>query len=308
MSSWRNLTDTCTLTLPRSLQLRGNDVLQYIKTGDKVTVRLAYSTDGVAENAQWQREFTGYLAKPSPSDGDSPALVLECEDEMWRLKQVTFSKSYRNIGLKALIDDMIARVPGGVQLGRIVDIPLGKQVVDRASPAQVLKSLQDDFRIYSYFREGKLYAGYAYEPEDSTAQTVKYHFQKNVVSPGNLKFRRKDDIKIKVQAVSHFLNGTKLTAEVGDADGEQRSLTYFELSMPELKRQAEKELDLLRIDGYEGSFTAFGRPYIRHGWRAQLQDDNYPERKGTYLVDGVDTDFGVNGFRRMVQLGKRTVA
>jgi hypothetical protein len=290
-SSWRTLTDTATLLLPKAVKLRGADLRAYVRSGDTAAVRLGY--DG-----RLQDVYTGYVARVSPE----VPLRVHLQDGMYLLKRQAFTASWRNVTLRELITALLPErfFAAGYRLVA-VDTGIGSFSVSKATCAQVLDVLSNEYALPCFFRGKVLYAGLAYWPQLQRRHV--FHFQKNVISH-NLEWRERDDIRLKVVAISMNPNNTKLQVEAGDSDGETRTLHFFNRSLPDLKREAEAALERFKITGFRGSFTAFGEPFVRHGDIVELRDDFYQERSnGAYLVDEVSYAFGVNGYRQEITLG-----
>ncbi len=94
-----------------------------------------------------------------------------------------------------------------------------------------------------------------------------------------------------------------IKTELGDPDGEEIKIDKRGLKKQELDRLALSELQKRKFDGYKGNITGFGAPYCKHNEIAVIQDPEYPEREGAYMIDTVRTTFGMNGFRRQIDLG-----
>lgn len=285
-SSWEDLTDTCVIRLPKRVKVNKKSILSYIQTGMPVKVELGY--DGV-----YHTEFEGFVARsPKPTI----PIEIECEDPMWKLKQTKITKHYSNIGLKALLQQIAPGYP-------IVayDFVIPDLRVSNGTPAQVLKEIADTYGFRSFFRNGTLITGVVYGQD---LPEVVYHLQENVVS-NTLEYRRKEDIKIKIEAISIDDQNQKIETEVGDADGEARTLTYYNLSLAKLKTLAEEEIDKLKVDGYSGDLTGFGVPFCQHGWSVRLIDQEYEERDSSYFIRKTSVEFGENGFRRTVYIDRR---
>jgi hypothetical protein len=286
-SSWKNLTDTATIRLPRKLKLNNELIQDVIKKGHIVTIQLGYAPDLVTE-------FTGYV---SGIKATVPVEIM-CEDEMWKWKQTTITKSWTSVTLKELVSYLCAQVGfKGPQV--VLDANLGGFIIDGASAAKVLKEVKSTYGLISYFRNGSLHVGFAYPTEYAT---VNYHFQKNVID-NDLEYLTKDDAKIKVKAISIAPDNVKTEVELGDEDGEQRTLHFYNLDAVELKARATAELGKLKVDGYRGSIISFGLPVAKHGDVADVKDELYPERAGKYFIDEANLVFGVGGFRREIQIG-----
>jgi hypothetical protein len=73
-----------------------------------------------------------------------------------------------------------------------------------------------------------------------------------------------------------------------------------------LKQLANEKAYQLNYEGYEGSINAFLQPYATPGYQAYVTDDRYPEKNGTYIIEGTEVYFGMNGARRIVEIGPMT--
>jgi hypothetical protein len=289
-SSWENLTDKCQLRIPRKIRW-GNiswfDGERLFRQGDKVTVQHGY--DGSLKTV-----FTGYLSRIKPGS----IIGFTCEDEMYKLKGAPITASYKSISLRQLLTN---HLPVGVQF-QCPDVELGQFRITKASLAQVLEELKKTYGLHSWFRDGKLYSGLAYWPELRSTHT--FTLGLDIIDHDSLEYWRKDEIKIKVTGISMLPNNTKIEVQDGDADGEQRTLHYYNLTESELKARVAEELDRLRVDGFTGSFTVFGTPLVRHGDIIDLKDPrgfkgNSP---GQYFVKRVTYTGGVNGLRQTIEL------
>ena len=285
-SGWKYLADTCQVVLPRNLKFQGRSIKELLRVGDKLEVKLGY--DG-----ELQTEFQGYLTGIS---AEAP-IKLKAEDKTWLLRQVTVSKSYKDANLKQVLTDIL---PAGTTFSSL-DADLGPLRIDRLSVAQVLEQLRQKFGLQSYWRGEELVVGWPYPV---LAPERIYNRSLNVIK-SDLQYKTKDDVKLKVKAISNLPNGGKIEVSLGDPEGAERSLNYFNLSKAELQRTAERELERIKYEGYKGSFQAFGLPFCAHGDAAKFIDPNAEERTGVYSVDEVITTFGIGGFRRKISLGPK---
>jgi hypothetical protein len=287
-SGWELMTDVCSITVPKKLKWEGKPIAldkdALLKKGDKVTVKLGYND----ENNQ---VFTGYLTN---IHADMP-IMLQCQDAMWLLKKGNFNKAYRQVTLSTLLKDMLPSVPVKV----VAEHDLGMLRIVNATPAKVLNDLRKDYFVKAFFRDGTLYAGLAYVPELQSEHTIR--FNRNVVE-NNLEYVRKDDVKIKLKCVILNPDNKKEEFEIGDSDGEIRTIHKYNISRSAMQTLAEAELERLRYDGYRGSLTIFGSPYVQHGDVVKLIDGDNPERDGRYLVKKVSTKFNQNGYRQTLEI------
>jgi hypothetical protein len=130
-------------------------------------------------------------------------------------------------------------------------------------------------------------------------------FQRNVIS-SNLEYRIKADRRLKIRAISILPNNQKIEIQLGDPDGEEHTLHFYDLPESTLRQQATATMDQLHYDGYAGDLELFGLPYIQHGDIVRLRDNAYPEREGNYLVDEVERVFGVKGYRQRIKIGPKS--
>lgn len=287
-SSWENLTDTATVQVPRKITMNGRPVAQgdsLFRRGDAVSIRLGY--DG-----RFDEVFSGYVSGISPR---SP-LEFRCEDAMWLLKKQPVTVSYRSVNLRKLLADIIP-IPF-----EAVDAELGPWRISNATPAQVLEELRKTYSLQSWVRDGKLYSGLAYWPTGGKTHRLRFGYHTDD-QWSDLEYMRADDVRLKVRAISIEPDNTRLQAEIGDPNGELRTLTYYALgSEAALRSIAERDIERLRYEGYRGTVKTFGQPAVRHGDIVELQDDQYPDRNGGYLVKRVVTTAGVAGYRQEIEL------
>lgn len=298
-SDLRKISDTCNIVLPTQGVVRQGDTVQRLelaetfKVGDAVTVRIGYNGNNV-------EEFSGYIARIKAK----VPLELECEDEMWQLKRQKVANQAFTGTLKALVEKIAPLVRFSADFP---EISLKNFIIRDATVAQVLQKIKENYLLAVYFTGKELYCGLPYLQQSRAGITSNFAFQSNIVSD-NLEFRRKEDVKIKAKAISLLSNNTKLEAEVGDADGEQRTLNYRNIqSVAALRKIAEEDLRKLKFDGYKGSFVAFGLPSVRHSENVRLSDPKYAEREGRYVIESVKKTWGVSGYRQNVTIGFRTV-
>jgi hypothetical protein len=132
---------------------------------------------------------------------------------------------------------------------------------------------------------------------------VRYIMGENVIS-SDLEWESEEDVQLKIKAVHVKPDNTIVEKEVGDPEGEVRTLFFYDLEDPDqLETLALEEIRKYRYSGYRGSINTFLLPNAVVGNVAQIEDPNFPERDGRYLVDSVETRFGEQGARRKVELG-----
>lgn len=286
-SSWKNLTDTCSIVLPRNLKWKNRYLKDEIQKGDGVEVLLGYDYNEVLE-------FSGFVSRLS----NNIPVEIECEDEMWQLKQTNVSKSWRSVTLPEMLQDIL---PQGTQTN-VLNADLGAFRIDnQVSVAKVLQELRRSYGFCSFYRDGVLVVGYPYSQVETLSYELQY--ENDLVSDRRLTWHEQDEVAIKVRAISMKPAGGKDIIELGEEGGEVHTLHFYNLSTAELRKSAQEEMKRINYPGYRGFFQTFGVPQIRHSDQVQLNSVLYPERNGTYLVDSVNTSFGEQGYRRDIELG-----
>ena len=292
-SSVKTLTDTATIKLPRNVRLRRANLRETLRPGARVRLETGYGGENGAK-------FSGFVARTVPS----VPFEIHCEDAMWKLKQTTITRAWKRATLRRVLTEIL---PPEMENFVAADVELGDFRADGQSVAQILFRLQKDAGLHSRILEdGRLWTGLPYLSEQSSPSVpIVFHFQRNVVS-SNLEYRSESSRLIKVKAVSLLPNGRKLSVEVGDPDGETRTLHFYDArSEADLRRKAENETSKMKSEGYTGSFTAFGVPVVRVGDTVELRDDEFTERRGNYVVESVKRTYGTGGYRQEISLGYR---
>ncbi|MBD3748507.1 MAG: hypothetical protein IE931_03330 [Sphingobacteriales bacterium] len=288
--TFKELTGRATITLPRNVKYFDRfKVKEVFKIGDPLTIYLGY--DGVLE-----QEYQGYISSVS---ADIP-IEIKCEDEMWLVKRIPVNYS----SASATLSGMLKTIAPGYNINALEGVSLGGVRFSKTTVGKVLEKLKQDFNLYTYM-DGKTIVCGKYYAANSTRPSVKFNIERNIVSNG-LTYRTKDDITVKVKAVSILKGGKKIQFEIGEDGGDNLELTYYNITIKaELEKLATADYNKRKADGFDGSLTAFGLPNINHGWKAVLTSQVYPERNGTYYIEGFEKDFGPGGFRQEIKLGDK---
>lgn len=290
------LTDTCVIELPKKIAWQGVPVgggtNPPIKRGDKIEVKFGYDDE-------LKTRFIGYIRNVN----NKTPIKIECEDGMFLLKLSAIKKQgFKDVTLAGLIDNLL--VGTGIKYKLIdKDVRLGYYRITQATVAEELNELRKEFGLMSYFRNYNgqpfLYVGFTY-PFDSI-NTQKFIYGKRIIEE-QFEYKRKEDIKVKVKAISVGKNHQKTELEVGDKDGELIDLKIIGLDKLALKKFADKTLANAKYEGLRGSFTTFGEPLMNKTDKAYLEtaDGN----KGTYLSKKITIGFGKGGYRQDLELGQ----
>ena len=302
MSDWREMTDKATIKIAKRIFVKGADLINkpigtLIKAGDPVVIKLGY--DG-----NLKTEFVGYVARsPLPT----APLEIQCEDEMWKLKRLTvLTKTFAS----GTVKDLIKYIAPGYK-SEVLDSTLGPNyLVKTGTAAGALIELERVFGLKSFFRmvneQPVLIVGKPYGSDDLlTEKPEVYHLQKNV-KENSLQYKTADDIRIRIKAISKIIDGKDHKVEVGDPDGDVRTLHYYGLTLAEITKKANAALKTFKVDGYQGEIAGFGLPNkIRHGMQVEIIDESYENRTDEvkYHVDAVQCRWGVNGYEIFATIG-----
>ena len=282
------LTDICKITLPKKIKWDGENEVP-VKRGDAVKVWLGYDDRN-------ELAFAGYVKEV----GFKTPVVLECEDEMFKLKQMAaIKKAYKSTTLEQLLKDQ-----GLTDVKVMGEQTLGAYRVTAVTVASLLGKLQES-GIRSFFRceDGKpvLYSGVIFERGTGVSQV--FATGVNIINDQSLEQQKADTMRLNVKAVSILPNNKKIKVEVGDADGERRTITTYNKTESQLKAWAEQEIKRLKRDGLKGSLTTFGYKLVDKLDTVGVKIDGTP--MGVYQVKKNVIKYGSGGYRQEVTLGLR---
>nr|DAT67175.1 MAG TPA: tail protein [Caudoviricetes sp.] len=282
------LTDECKITLPKRLKWDGQAQIP-VKRGDSVKVWTGYGDS-------LELSFVGYVRSVSVKT----PVVLTCEDEMFQLKQKACTKkAYKSVTLETLLKDQ--GLSGAKVFG---EQALGQFRVTDETVAALLGRLQDSgIRSFYRYENGSpvLYCGVIFERDTKPSQVFATGL--NIINDSNLEQQQAENIRLHVKAVSIMPDNKKIKVEVGDADGERRTLHTYNKTESELKAWAEQEIKRLKVDGLTGSFTTFGYKLVDKLDAVGIKIDG--NKMGVYQVKKNVVKFGTNGYRQEITLGMR---
>lgn len=262
------------------------------KRGDFISVKLGYDN-------RLNTEFEGFIYK---IDLTTP-LTIECMGYEYLLLGNIPPKTFKETTLKQLLEYV---TDGITEISIDGDIP-SVQMVNYVVPANLtrldaLQQLKERYGLTIYFIGSILYAGLDFIKYQGN---VKYSLGINTPKADELKFQYAEDVKLKVKAIQINKNNTRIESEVGDKDGEQRTLFFYSAkSVSDLEKLALAEISKYKYTGYTGKITTFLEPNAVPGMVANITDVKYPERNGSYEVRSVVTRFSTAGARRTVEIGK----
>lgn len=284
------LTDTCVLKLPKKVRWQGESSMP-IKRGDEVSVWLGY-------NGEPQFAFRGFIT----TIGLKNPTEIYCEDYMFRLK----SKDAKKLTYKtASVEQILLDQDLGVRYKVFGEQQIGQFRVTANTVTELLGQLKDQGGIRSFFRieegEPMLYCGVLFERDTQCRQV--FATGVNLIDDTQLDVQNATDMKIKIRAISLQPNNKRIRVDVGDADGEKRTIHTYNKNEAQTKAWAEQELKRLKRDGMTGSFTTFGAVLIDKLDNIGIKIDGV--RRGIYQTQKNKIKYGTGGFRQEITIGLR---
>ncbi len=283
------LTSEAKITLPKKMKWDGSADIP-VRRGDSVRISLGYDDN-------LQLAFVGYVRDV----GFKTPIVITCEDDMFKLKQMPAKKkAYRSVTLETLLKDQ------GItyRLNIMGEQSLGAYRVTADTVASLLGKLSEQ-GVRSFFRyengEPVLYCGMLFERDSTPSQVFKTGL--NIISDQSLQQQKAENMRLRVKAVSLMPDNKKIKVEVGDADGEHRTLHTYNKTESELRAWAEQEIKRLKRDGLTGSFTTFGASLVDCLDAIGLIIDG--KKAGVYQVKKNVIKYGTSGYRQEITLGLR---
>lgn len=351
---WRDFTNKGTIKLPKKIYytdengkkhylgntatgIGGFDGVPAFMCGDVVTITSGYryQIKGV-EITDITQIFSGFISKVT----SKMPFELECEDNMWKLKQLPApNKSFpaSKYTLEGVLTELLAGTPYTVNA--LTKTSIGDFRTQNETVMDVLARIRKDYHFESYFRGNELRCGSVVYIE-SEAVLNKFEFQNNIISD-ELEYNRKDDVVLSALAYSinkrelatvtkdghkrtkherlevlvtyqneKFTAKTKPAGQKADFPpnytGERRTFYFWNITSADtLVKLAQAELVKYYYTGFKGKFTTFGIPYVKQGDNVLISDPVLPERNGTYKVKSVSYSGGTEGLRQVIELDYR---
>ena len=286
-----NLSDTATITTPGQYLNTWRKIEDKVHVGDAVTIKLGYDNN-------LETEFTGYLKRISR---DNNSLVLEYEDALWLTNKMVADMEYKSISLKELLTGILAQVDPEMTVECDYDFTYEKMVVFKSTALDVLKKVHEDTKANIWFEGKTLHVHPVYQQAKGDKPVI-YDTEVNVQS-NELKWKDQTDRKILIEVAYTNAKGEISKQQFGVGGGEKVTRFVKANNEGDLKKAAENEYNLWNYSGYEGSLTGWLVPVVRAGGSVRLRDKERPE--GVYYVTGVEIEFGRNGAKRKVTLGRK---
>ena len=305
-TSVNSLSGTAKLTIARNFAKRDDKgILDYIQVGQKCTIKLGY-------NDKLNVDFIGYVTKI----GDGTPLVIDLEDAAYIFKKADkVTKNWQSTTLKEVLRFLFVDYEIDA-----FDMSFDKGFpINNETPYEVINRLKETYNFSTRIdaENKKISCFWAYKFGGFKTHTYVFGTRNNEyisaihslglamnVAKNDLKFQRKEDVKLAITAIARQSNGKNIKIEIGsnDSDASKRTLNFGSeiTTEAQLKQRATEELERLTYDGYTGSVTGFGLPFTAAGDCLKLVDYEQKEREGKYLIEAVEINYGVStGLRRV---------
>jgi hypothetical protein len=295
--SWKDLTNKGKITLPKkvyavdatgkkiptggtNVNVGGFDsnAPLYLK-GDQVTIQTGYKYFDHLGNevAPMNTIYTGFIA----GVGSKIPIVLDLEDNMWKLKQITAANQVfpaSQYTLEGILKVLLAGT--GFTVNVLTNTSFGDFRTNNETVCEVLARLAKDYHFYSYFRGNELRSGsQVYIEQDAIDDGPKvfsfhrhmtygkdYSLQGGIISE-QLEYKRKDDINL--SAIAYSINKIELQNTTKDGH----------------KKTKHERLEVL-VSIRNGQYVSQVKP---QGAKADFAPNTAGERRTLYFWNVTDT-------------------
>jgi hypothetical protein len=277
------------------------------KEGDPVVIKLGY-------NNQLNTEFSGFVTRV---DLNMP-LQVECEGYSWLMRRNAVTGFHGSISVKDLLELAVSKIDSSYKINVQcdVDFQLSNIRITSTNGFEVLKQLSeftDNCLTCFFIRPDTLWCGLLYTPiakgiDSLKAGTVKYRIGYNVLKENSLKVRDTATDPIAITYTKKYATGTIITQTSSVFPNSIKKSTKILNDIKDvaaLGELANEKAYLTNYSGYEGALNTFLEPNVLPGAIAYIEDNRYPGRTGNYLVESIQTNFGIRGARRTVEIGPK---
>ena len=291
--------DTATIKIPAKTVLKSVRANHYIHV-EPLTQKLLEGQPVIIEagyNNENKVRFKGFIRRINYKT----PLEIECEGYSYLLVSIkNYCKSYLTTTVRQLLADLVFGTP--IKLSdEIPDIVLHKIVFKNFSGIDVLKYLKNKCLLTVYFNGEVLYAGLR---EMEIKKSVNLLLGWNVIKDNELKYSdNKENANVKIVLQKRELTGHYKKVEHGQKDGNIKVYKVNHLDEKSFPQLAGALKSKLVNSGYEGKVTTFLEPLIEPGMSVIINDNEYSDRKGTFFVESVETQFSTSGGRQVIGVG-----
>ena len=308
--------ETATIKIPSIAKVVRNDKVipgsiitgNQFKDGDPVTIKLGY-------NGDLKTEFVGFVKRRNMN----MPLEVECEGYSWLLRKNKIENFWKSISVKDLLNaalqDIDPNYPITIQCD--ASVVLNNVEANSITGLELINNISkySDGTLHCFFiKPGVLWYGYIYAPYSqnknpfSNIDAVQYRLGYNAINNNSLHLRQPLTEPVEVKYSKRLSTGETLVESSNAFQSPNYTYSHILNHIPDaptLKDMANEKAFLLNYSGYEGYLQAFLQPLTQPGATAYISDSRYPENNGSYLVESTEVIFGINGARRILEIGPR---
>lgn len=287
------LVDTAIIILPEYVLNKVLNVENKINRGTKVSIKLGYDTD-------LNNEFKGYIQNITVVDNN---IKIICEDDMYMFRKSVKNVELKPTSVKKIAQLLLEQVMPDYNLNCDYDINYEKFVIHQAMAFDVLKKLQEETGG-NFYLDTKNKVLHIHPPYVEKKGNVIYSMQRNIENV-SLEYKKAIDKKVEVTVETTDKNGKVIRETVGVTGGEKIVKKVSGMSVSSLKLTAKAELIKQTYDGYDGTFDGWLIPFVEPSYTALIIDEDYPDKRSSYYVVSVKTNFSSSGGKRTITPGVR---
>ena len=325
VSTWETLLDTLAISLPNNFKRDNKPITVgqdgFFKRGDAIKVEVGYFPT-------FNLIFEGFIRTIKLEN----TIVIEAEDEGYKLKQINNNFTLKDTDLETLTDTITA---GQDITSEIVKAKIGDFKAKNVTSLQVLQELKKTYGLISYFRDKTLNIGLAYNltgakhtfylegidngnPVQIQSQAAGNDENIGLIIDDALEYIDAQEVKLYIEGKSmqddnalieqyatYDPDGKLVYLDKAPAGQKGGSFTVPGITKSELKERIAEMLKNAYSTGITGGFTTFSEPAVKHGDEVTLISYKFPEKAGTFLVKKVATTFGTGGGRQQIELDRQ---
>lgn len=289
--SVEKLSATCVITLPLYRFNSPLFVHTDIKHGAEVAVCLGYDD-------QLKEEFRGYVTKIVYNNS---SIVIECEDALFLYRKSLANEQFQDITLKELLTRVSHQIDPTYAIACDYELTYDTFTINNNTGYDILKQIQDSLAANVWFDTTNkiLHVHLLYVDKRGD---VKYSAHHNIES-SSLEFVVGADKKVEVIIEATDVNGETKQVKVGESGGDKISLKIGKVKEKDIVQLAKDIWKKKTANRLNGTFTSWLVPMVSPGYTAEIIDQEYPERTGSYYVASVKTSFSASGGVRTISPG-----
>lgn len=242
-------------------------------------------------------------------------LEVVCEGYVRQMRHMTPENGfYAETSAKELLG-LIAKKCPDIKVVVAQDLPLQNITLNEATGTDIcdkIKELSQGVLSIFFIDPTTLWCGITYTPYVENTDpwdigTVKYRLGYNVVQDNGLKERDTSGEPVTVIINGQLATGQHITT-ASQTKAQGRRIKHLVNNIGDEKTLqviAKEKQYQMNYTGFEGHINGFLEPWCEPGYKVVVKDSRYPEREGTYMVEGTEVMYGLRGARIKVDVGPK---